>query len=249
MTKKTLVLFILVFMLAVGMASPTFARRGGDRDRSNETSQSSDDSDSNDTEDETEVEDENEVDEDEVETESHHSREDRLQRFNERIAERRNKLEQKFEERKAKRQEKLEGKRLDICEKRETRINELLQSSAEHAKKKLAVFQRIEEGVKNFYVEKDLNADGYDAAVTNADEKEAAAIAAIDAMAGISFSCDEADGSNPGAVISEAAHARHDALREYKQAVRQLIVVVKKALELAETSTPEATENETESVQ
>lgn len=231
-TKQALVLFALVFTLAIGMATPTFARRGGD-DQNVSTSNTSDDSDK--TENETEVENEDETED--------LSREDRVQKLNERIAERRAELEQKFEARKQKRQEKLEGKRLEVCEKRETRINELIQSSGEKAKKKLAVFQKIEEGVKNFYENKGLSAEGYDAAVENADAKEADAIAAIDAMIGLTFTCDDADGATPGAVIAAAAKARSDALKAYKTAVRELIVVVKQSLEATQASDDATEEN------
>lgn len=235
-TKQAHVLFALVFMLAIGVASPTFARRGSD-DNNVSTSNTSDDSDE--SENETEFEKEDSRDD--------LSKEDRRERLNTRIAERRAELEQKFEERKAKRQEKLDGKRLEVCEKRETRINELIQSSGEKAKKKLAVFQKIEAGVKQFYDNKGLSAEGYDAAVENADAKEADAIAAVDAMIGLAFVCDEADGATPGAVIAAAAHARHDALKAYKTAVRELIIVVKQALEA--TDATEESESNTEATE
>lgn len=235
-TKQALVLFALVFTLAISMATPTFAHRGGD-DQNVSTSNISDDSEE--AENETEVENEDETED--------LSREDRVQKLNERIAERRAELEQKFEARKQKRQEKLEGKRLEVCEKRETRINELIQSSGEKAKKKLAVFQKIEEGVKNFYDNKGLSAEGYDAAVENADAKEADAIAAIDAMIGLTFTCDDVDGATPGAVITTAAKARNDALKAYKTAVRDLIVVVKQSLEATQAS-ENATEEKSSSL-
>lgn len=228
MTKKTVLLFTLALMLAVGTGAPAFARHGNDDNQT--TTSNVDDSEENEVENENEVEDEDGFDDSD-------SREDRMNKMNARIAERRAELEQKFEAKKERIKERLAGKRLELCENREERINSLIQSSAEHAKRKLAVFQKIEQGVKNFYEDKGLSADGYEAAVANADEKEAEAIAAIDAMVGLTFSCDSVDGSNPGSVIRQAAHARHDALQSYKEAVRELILEVKQALEATETET------------
>ncbi len=239
MTKKTLLLFSLVALLAVGSASPAFARRGSD-DNQMKVSRYDEDESENESENEQEVETESEdvSDDSKVRT---------REQLNLRIVEKRTELERKFEARKEKRKEKLEGKRFELCEKREDRINRLLQSSAENVQKKLVVFQRIEQGVKTFYENKNLSAVGYDSAVNMVDEAEAAAIAAIDAMSNVSFECDDADGSNPGVIISTAARARHDALKEYKTAVRELIVVVKQALQ-ASNASEDATKEDSSSL-
>ncbi len=223
MTKKTVLLFMLALMLTAGVGTPTFARNGADEPDTS-TSQ-------HDDSDEKEVEAENEV-EDSDDDGLHRSK--HLKQLNDRIALKRAEIEKKFEAKKEESKARLEGKRLETCEKREVKINELIQSSSEKAGKKLAVFQKIEAGVQAFYEKKGLSAEGYNAAVANADEKEASAIAAIDAMTGLTYSCDDVDGTKPGQIVASAVQIRRDALKDYKSAVRELIVLVKQALEASE---------------
>ena len=123
---------------------------------------------------------------------------------------------------------KLEAKRLAICEKREARINAIITKGAEQSRKQLAVFQKIEEKVKQFYIDKNLSTEGYDLAVVNADDKEAAAVAAIEASLETKFDCDTTDGAKPGEAIKELVKTRHDALKAYRTAIKDLILVVKK---------------------
>ncbi len=138
-------------------------------------------------------------------------------------------LRERFEAAKESRMNKLEDKRLATCEKRSAKINSIIQKGAEQSAKHLAVFQKIEEKVKKFYVDKNRSADGYDAAVANADAKEAAAIAAIEASTELKFDCENADGAKPGDAVKELMKTRHAALKEYRTAVKDLIQVVKKA--------------------
>ena len=138
-------------------------------------------------------------------------------------------LKERFEAAKEARMNKLEDKRLATCEKRSDKINSIIQKGTEQSSKHLAVFQKIEDKVKKFYADKNLSAEGYDAAVANADAKEAAAIAAIDASTELKFDCENADGAKPGDAVKELMKTRHAALKEYRTAVKDLILVVKKA--------------------
>ena len=162
-----------------------------------------------------------------------------------RIETRKTELKEKFEAAKEARMNKLEDKRLATCEKRASKINDILTRGTTQSQKHLAVFQKIEEKVKQFYVDKNLSADGYDAAVTNADEKEAAAIAAIEASTETTFDCATADGAKPGDAVKELMKARHEALKAYRTAIKDLILVVKKGhgqQQNADTSTETDTE-------
>ncbi len=239
--KYLLFVIALVSVLALGLARPVVAQDGSDDDTS--TSRSDDDTDELDEEDEVDDEDESESED----FDDDDSLQERQAKIQERIEERQKKLEERFNERRTKIEEKLAGKRLERCERLETRINNLLDRSVERSRDKLAVFQRIEEGVKEFYVNKGLSAEGYEAALANADAKEADAIAAIDAMAEQNFECDEAESSNPGEMISEAAHTRHEALKAYRESIKELIKVVKQALEDSSNSDDDSDETEEES--
>ncbi|HCR55557.1 TPA: hypothetical protein DIV49_01160 [Candidatus Saccharibacteria bacterium] len=223
--KQFVLLTALISVLAVGLTSPAFARRGGDDTSGSDSSEVE-----NEQETETEHASEAENEDESSDFSSDDSRAERQAKLEAKIAERRQMLEDKFDKKRDEIKEKLAGKRFELCQEREANINRLIDDGVERSKKKLAVFQRIEEAVKSFYVEKGLLAEGYDAAVANADEKEAAAIAAIEAVGQIDFDCSNVESSRPNGVIREAIHTRHDALKEYKTAVRELIQVVKKAL-------------------
>lgn len=146
-----------------------------------------------------------------------------------RVAEKRAAIKDRLQNLKSRITMHLDGKRLEVCQKREAKINSLLQKSLENGKQHLALFQSIESGVKDFYVKKNLNSDQYDTAVATANEKEATAVAAIESMGAQTFSCQSTDGSNPGSLIKAAMEARHNAMKEYRTAIKNLIQVVKKA--------------------
>lgn len=145
-----------------------------------------------------------------------------------RVTEKKAEIKERLETAKTARTEKLASKKLELCEKRQERINKLFENATERNKKQLAVFQKIEDKVKAFYVSKNITAEGYDAAVANADEKEAAAVAAIEASAETQFDCATADAAKPGVEIKAAMQARHTALKDYRTAIKDLILVVKK---------------------
>lgn len=144
------------------------------------------------------------------------------------VEERKAEFEQRLETAKIKRDEKLTERRLEICEKRQEKVNSVFTKATEQNKKQLAVMQAIEEKVKGFYIAKNLTAEGYDAAVAKADAAEATAVAAVETSESVTFDCTTTDGAKPGSVIKEAMAARHAALNEYRTAVKDLILVVKK---------------------
>lgn len=138
-------------------------------------------------------------------------------------------IEQRLEALKEKRGAKLAAKRLEMCEKRQSKINTIITQSADRGAKQLAVFQKIEERVKQFYVNKNLSSDSYESAVAVADEKKIAAIAAMEVSSEVNFDCAATSSTEPGNVVKEAMSTRHVALKEYRTAVKNLILVVKKA--------------------
>ena len=143
------------------------------------------------------------------------------------IAEKKAEIKSNIETIKTERTEKLATKKLEICEKRQERINTLMVKATERNTKHLAVFQKIEDKVKAFYVKKNITVTGYELAVANADAKEADAIAAIEISNEVTFDCATADAAKPGADIKAAMQARHTALKDYRTAIKDLILVVK----------------------
>lgn len=138
-------------------------------------------------------------------------------------------LLQRLQAEKESRVVKLESKRLEACKTHEQKINSINSNNVEHNSKQLAVFLKIENNTKKFYVNKDLSAEGYDSAVTTADAKYADAVATIEASGEINFNCDTTDSTNPGSTIKEMTTARHTAIKDYKTAVKNLILIVKNA--------------------
>ena len=139
--------------------------------------------------------------------------------------------------------EKLDAKRLAVCEKRQSKINAIVTRGNERNEKQLAVFQKIEAKVIQFYEDKQLSSEGYDAAVTLANEKEAAVLASIQVSSETTFDCNKTDGAAPANVVRELMRTRHEALKDYRSAIKDLIVVVKKAHGQQQTSETDARNN------
>lgn len=170
------------------------------------------------------------------------------------VNERKAEIKQRIEAKKAEVSTKLADKRLAACEKRQAKVNTIFTKATERNKKQLAVFQKIEERVKEFYVSKNLTSEGYDAAVANADTMEAAAVAAIEVSSEATFECATTDATKPGAAIKEAMQVRHAALKDYRTAVKDLILVVKKQhgqqqSGTSEAETDDASRNDTETTE
>lgn len=125
--------------------------------------------------------------------------------------------------------EKLETKRLEVCQQRQQKINDIVARGVEQNTKQLAVFQKIEANVKQFYIDKNLSVDTYNDAVATADDAKASAVASIEASAETTFDCATTDGANPGSIIKEVMTTRHSSLAAYRTAIKDLILVVKKA--------------------
>lgn len=138
-------------------------------------------------------------------------------------------LQEKIATMKEARTAKLDAKRLEICEKRQQNINNIVTRGTEQNKRQLATFQKIEENVKQFYTTKGLSSDTYANALADADAKESAAVATIEAATETTFDCNTTDAAMPGSAIKEVMSSRHAALKDYRISIKNLILVVKKA--------------------
>lgn len=137
---------------------------------------------------------------------------------------------------------KLADKRLEVCNKRADKINQIVTNSVEQSRKNLAVFSSIEQRVEDFYTSKNLSITNYDGLTTAADQKKADAEAALDVAAETQFSCDQTNPTRPGEVVKTLMQTQHQALKDYRTAVKNLIVGVKHGLgdsQAAQTSAKE----------
>jgi len=214
--KRALIIPALTAVVVLGVAAPAYARDGTETNDDNENTVKTV---------ENTVEDTVTTTTDDVTK----SLAERLREQRERIEERKTELENELKQRKEDRKEKLEGRRLARCQNREDNINSLLDKSANIGKERLAKIQRFEEGVKAFYEKQQLTSAEYDAVLQTVDEKEAAAVAALDVIETEDFNCDDVDGEKPSDAIHTAHEAKRTALKEYRDSVQQLIKVVRQA--------------------
>ena len=132
-----------------------------------------------------------------------------------------NELEQK--------KEKLKEDKLKICQGHEDRINDSMSRAASRGQEKIDLFTEIAERTEAFYVLKGKVLVGYDDLVAALNNQKAAAQAAVDTVKAGSddFKC---DGDNPKAaakLFKIDVQAMNDALKDYRTAVKNLIVGVK----------------------
>lgn len=139
---------------------------------------------------------------------------------------------------------RLEGKKLAACKKRETGINNTLARIVDRDTKRLAVFTKIADRVKAFYAEKGYSLANYAELVAEVDAKQSAAVASIETISStnITFACDGSDPKNIVSTFKNIRSAETIALKEYKTAIKNLIVGVKSAQSTADTSDEGSTE-------
>lgn len=142
---------------------------------------------------------------------------------------------------------KLDTARKERCEAREERINRIVAKATEQSQKHLEVFQSIEAKVTTFYVEKQLTVANYDSLQAAVDEKEAAAIAAIQSTDAVSLDCDtEGAGREIGTFVRSSVQDLHVALKAYRTAIKDLIVAAKQANDAVRTDDAADTQTEGE---
>lgn len=178
------------------------------------------------------------------------ARTEREERVLQRSSERKEEIVQKVEAKRVAKEAKLDEKRLATCEKRAGKINATIARSVEQSERHLSVFQKIAERTQAFYENKGYEAANYDELVESVTEKEIEALAAIEAAGEVTFDCEETDVENVGANVKDLMRAQKTALKEYRTAIKDLIVGVKQAAKSAEEKESEQetdTDNSSES--
>lgn len=133
---------------------------------------------------------------------------------------------------------KLTEAKLKACQTREKTITNIMIRHADRGTKVIEVFNKISERTQAFHKEKGKTVSGYDTLVANVNAKKTAAEAAMAEAKSksTSFSC---GGDDPKGVVSafkDSLHARNQALKAYKAAIKDLIAGVKSAQGVSSSS-------------
>jgi hypothetical protein len=141
-------------------------------------------------------------------------------------------------------QARLDAVKLKVCQKREVAITNIMARIADRGNKHLTVFDKIAERTKAFYEIENYELSNYQDLVNEVDAKRIIAEDAIDAIESISIDF-ECNGDNPKGIITSFKDSRLEAiaaLKDYKTAVKNLIVAVKSVQSALTNSTDEVTE-------
>ncbi len=124
---------------------------------------------------------------------------------------------------------KLQTDKLKVCQAREANIDKRMDHIASQGQKRYNVITTIAERTEKFYTTKGKTLAGYDQLVAAINVKKIAAQAAIDNVkaAKVSFKCDGSDPKGAAASFKTKVKAMDSALKDYRSAVKNLIVGVK----------------------
>ena len=127
------------------------------------------------------------------------------------------------------RKEKLKDDKLKICQKREDRINGSMTNAASRGQAKLDLFSTIAARTEAFYVSKGKVLANYDDLVATVNAEKTAAQSAVDNVKASSddFKCDGDSPKGVASLFKTDLKSTNDALKNYRTAVKNLIVGVK----------------------
>jgi len=140
-------------------------------------------------------------------------------------------LQDNQSERQEANQARLTDKKLEICQKREAKITNIMKRIGDRADRQVALFSKITDRVQNFYVTNELSVDNYDTLVAAVNDKKATAQGLVTALKGliVDFDCEGDDPKGVTEVFKTKLKETITTLKEYKTAVKNLIVAVKTA--------------------
>jgi hypothetical protein len=141
----------------------------------------------------------------------------------------REEIKQKITEKRAAIKEKLTDRRLGACQKKQTRINKILDNRVTSAERHLATFSKLQDRLMAFVVSKNLDvASSADLEAAMNDAKTTAQ-ATIEATKETKFTCEGADATAPGKIVTEQVTAQKQALKSYLTAIKNYRVAIKGA--------------------
>ena len=139
-------------------------------------------------------------------------------------------LQELKQERQEKQQQRLEATKLRICEQRQAKIKAIINRSITRAERQLKLFTTISERVKTFYQEKDRTVTNYDDLVAAVDAAKAKAQAELEVLKDLdAFDCNAEDPKGNAEAFKEALKMINQDLKDFRTAVKNLIVGVKSA--------------------
>lgn len=149
-------------------------------------------------------------------------------------SERKAALQEKLEELKAERRaaasQRLADNKLRVCEQRADNIEAIMERASARAERQLGVFTTIADRVKAFYVEKGYTLETYDDLVAAVDSAKADAEANLETLQGLEpFDCESEDPKGQVEAFKLALQSINQDLKDYRTAVKNLIVGVKSA--------------------
>jgi len=129
--------------------------------------------------------------------------------------------------------------RQKACEQRQKSIDKRTSNFAAAAQRHLDVFNKIFTKVQAFHDSKGLNVTGYDTLVATVTTKQTAAQAAVDALKAldVQIDCTQSDPATTVATIKTAVTNAHNALKDYRKALKDLVVALKGASTAEHTDT------------
>lgn len=133
------------------------------------------------------------------------------------------------DDKKAAAKTRLADAKLKACQNREKAITNIMARIANRGQKQVTLFDKIANRTEAFYVDKGRTLSTYDALVADVAAKKADAQAAVDATkaTSVEFKCDGTDPKGVASTFKQQLKTQNDALKDYKTAVKNLIVGVK----------------------
>lgn len=141
---------------------------------------------------------------------------------------------------------KLAENKMKVCEKRLDIIKRIMSKAHERGQKQLDVFTKIADRTNTFYEEKNYSVANYEDLVAAVDEKRQSAELSI-AMSSETidqFVCDSEDPLAIKDLFKAQIKDQNTALKEYRTAIKDLIVAIKSSKSQSDRTTTETTEQE-----
>lgn len=135
-------------------------------------------------------------------------------------------------ERQAQRQqvgEKLSAAKQKVCQTRQTVIGNVMTRINDRGQRRLDLINAISTKVQDFKSTKNLTVADYDTLVSAVETSKATAQTAVDAVKNtqVEFKCDGNDPKGVGSAYQAAVKVQNDALKAYRDAVKDLVAAIK----------------------
>lgn len=124
---------------------------------------------------------------------------------------------------------RLQGEKLKQCLTRQTKIDNAISRIRDRGQRQLDLFTTIATRTEVFYTRNNKTLSNYSALVSAVNAQKVVAQKAVDAVKAqkLTFSCNGTDPKAVGTAFKTAVQAQNQALKDYRTAVKNLIVGVK----------------------